>query len=131
MLKNDYVLRMIEELVAAIRRAVEKRRSGRGADAQQELAAASTAIVGLPLDALLMVDTPTLAGMLPEPERCAIAARLLKEWGELLDEEGDPRKATLAYKKAFNLYDWLDQRGALPREHDHPETLAWLVEELE
>jgi hypothetical protein len=124
-LKNDFILRIIEELVAALRRVMKLREEERDAEALVELDRLSKSVTGLGADALLL--THSLRSMLPEPERLAVVARLLKEYGEVRKE---PHVRMQAFRKAFAIYDLLDQKGALTDEHGHREAFAQLVERL-
>ena len=129
LIESDYIMRLVAQLTQALARILGLRRAGKVAEAEVELDAVARSLVGLDLESMGRLPASALAMLVAEPERCAVAARILKEHGELVWAR-DPAAATASWRKAFALLDGLDQRGALPPEAGAPETLAWLVKRL-
>ncbi len=147
MLQNDYIMRAIQQLVAALARIISAREAADFRGAGIALQAASKELTGLGIDAVLRMGIEGIVelfrpeGVL-EAERAAMMARLLKEYGVLLDARGYPEQAKSCYVKSFCLYDELekelgdDLEGALDPPGleelgNHTETFSWLVGKLE
>jgi hypothetical protein len=129
MFEKDYIIRAIEELFQAIARIRRARREARYGEARADIEATCRSITGLELEQARSMGHDALRAVLPEPERRAIVARLLSEYGETLAATGGDDGARYL-RAAFVLYDELDQRGELPSEGGHRETLTALVEQL-
>jgi hypothetical protein len=132
MFEKDYIIRAIEELFHALARIRRARREERHGEARADIEATCRSITGLELEQARSMGHDALRAVLPEPERRAIVARLLSEYGETLAATGGDGGADAgAYlRAAFVLYDELDQRDELPSEGGHREALAALVERL-
>ncbi len=147
MLHEDFIMRALQQLVAAIVRAVRDREVEDHEGSDAALQSATKELAGLNIDDILRMS---VAGILElftteeklEVEQAAMMARLLKEFGELQDSRGDPERARTSYVKAFCLYDELERSlenglsglldpPGLTELGSHPETLAWLVGKLE
>jgi hypothetical protein len=128
-LQNDYILRMVEQLTQALARILGLKRAGQLAEAEAELDTLARGLVGLDVTALARLPLAALGTVLVEPERRAMAARLLKEHGELVADR-DLVTAQAAWRKAFSLLDDLERQGVLPEDAGTAETLTWLVERL-
>src|ERR1043166_7849443 len=114
MFEDDYILRAVKQLAAAIARI-----AGLNDQAAHEkaLAAADQAwgdLLGIPPDLAASIDSATLAGMLREPAKIRLAARLLHEQARALAAQGDPVRAQLRYRRAMELL--LEARALDPSE---------------
>jgi hypothetical protein len=91
MLRDDYLLRMIERAVQLLASALTRRSAGdlEGAAADVEDALAET--LGPHRDLLDMVDTTTLASLVGEPVRLRAVADACAAHGDLLEAEGAPK----------------------------------------
>lgn len=103
MFRQDYLLRMIEQLAAAIARLAGFNDRG---EHDKALVAADQSwgkLLDAPLELIRAVDTPTLAAMLREPAKIRAAAQLVYEEGRALAGKGDPLHAALRYRRAMEL----------------------------
>jgi hypothetical protein len=117
MIREDYIIRLIKQLVAALARIVAKRQAGEYEAALAEAGKVWDDLIGQPPRELVdMVDTHTLAGMLKEPARMRVAAQLLIEEGRSYAGKGDPVHAAVCYRRAFELY--LEARVLEPADDD-------------
>ena len=111
MLKNDYILRAIEQFMQGLARVLKLREEGKEAEATTELDTLSRDLTGLDVESLLLTNVETLQTLVGDAQRLALVARLFKELGELAGSR-DCQRARNAYMKAFCLYDELEQQGA-------------------
>jgi hypothetical protein len=114
--RQDYLLRMIEQLAEAVRRIAGLRRAGDFAAARKSAEDEWEKLLGLSHDLVNVVDTPTLASMLREPANMRVAAHLLVEEARALASGGDPIHATLRYRTALELV--LEARALEPKTED-------------
>lgn len=113
---EDYILRLVQQLVAAIARIAGLNQRGAHDEA---LAAADRAwceLLDVPREMLDAVDTPSLAAMLREPAKLRLAARLFVEEAHALAGKGDPRLAAARLRRALELF--LEARATDPSEQD-------------
>lgn len=105
MIREDYIIRMIEQLAAFLARIVRKREAGDYAGALAEAGKAWDDLIGQPpRDLVDRLDTPTLAGLLGDAARMRVAAQLLTEEGRAYAGKGDPAHAAVCYRRAWELY---------------------------
>ncbi len=130
MIKSDYLLRLIEQFAEALRRVLRRKQDKQYEQAAQELNEFAQGLLGMDLATLAGMGVQALAVVAPEPERLALVARALKEYGEIVELSRDAAAASAFYKQAFLLYDALEQRGDLPGQGDHAATLQWLLGKL-
>jgi hypothetical protein len=118
MYRDDYLLRMIEQLVDAVARITGLNRR---AEHHQALVAADQALgeLGVAAELIHTVDPRTLAGMLREPARIRIAAQLLRESARALAGQGDAARARVRSRRALELL--LAARALEPAEQDPAE----------
>lgn len=151
MLRDDYIMRAIEDLVAALGRVVAAKGAEDYEAAGVALQTASHDLTGLGIDAVARMSVGGIVELFEadgvlEVERAAMAARLVMEYGELLERRGYPEDARPCYVKAFCLYDELGEeldgdpgegldaapdRPGLADLGSHRGTFTWLVEKLE
>lgn len=116
MFRQDYLLRMIDQLVLFIAHVSGLNNKG---DHDKALVAAEQAwakLLDAPLEMIYEVEGKTLAQMLREPARIRAGAQLLYEQGRALAASGDPVHAALRYHKAMELV--LEARALEPNEQD-------------
>lgn len=115
MFQNDYVMRLIKQVVHAIARMLELSEQG---DHDKALRQAETAweLLGVPQELVSVVDTATLADMLREPDKMRAAAQLSYEQGNVIKSAKDPMTAVAHYRRALELY--LELRTRAPKDED-------------
>ena len=117
MLRDDYIIRLIKQLGAALARIAGKRKAGEFDDALQEAGKGWDDLIGQPPRELVdVLDTRTLADMLREPAKMRAAAQLLIEEGRACAGKGDPVHAAVRYRRAWELY--LEARLIEPSDED-------------
>ncbi len=125
MFQRDYLLRMIEELVQALGRVMKLHEQGQSDQAREELETSITTLTGMSLEAVLKMPAAAILSMM-EAERAALLARFLVANGRM---QSSVETRRTAFRKAFDMLDALDQRGALNEEEDQA-TMAAVVDEL-
>ncbi len=116
MFREDYIIRLVQQLAAALARIAGLNRRG---DHDRALAAADQAwgeLLDVPRDLADAVNTATLVGMLREPAKMRLAAQLLCEEGRAFAGKGDPERAQLRYRRAIELT--LEARSIAPADQD-------------
>jgi hypothetical protein len=116
MFREDYIIRLIQQLVDAIARIAGLNRRGDHDKALAEAEQAWGQLLDAPPDLVDAVDTATLAEMLRSPEKMRIAAQLLHEEGRAFAGKGDPLHAGARYRRAMELV--LEARAVEPSEQD-------------
>src|SRR5688572_14684808 len=105
MLRDDYIIRLIKQLAAALARIVGKRKAGDYDGALQEVGKGWDDLIGQPPRELVdVLDTQTLAEMLREPDKMRVAAQLLIEEGRAHAGKNNPIHAAICYRRAWELY---------------------------
>ena len=115
MFRQDYILRLIEQLGEALRRMAGLNRKGEHAAALAELDAA-WARLDVPRELVEVVDTPTLAGMLRDPRTMRAVAGLFVEEARAKAATGDPVHAQVLTRRAMELH--LEARALDPSGED-------------
>lgn len=103
MFRQDYLMRLVQQLAEAIRRISGLNRSGHHDAA---LAAADQQwgeLLDAPRALIDAVDTPTLAAMLRDPAKLRAAAKLCHEEGRALAGKDCPAHAQRRYRRALEL----------------------------
>lgn len=114
--REDYILRLIKQLVDFVAKLAGLRQAGRFDEAIDEAGKGWDELLGHPRTIVEITDTPMLAALLGEPARMRVAARLLIEEGHARAGKGDPVHAAVCYRRAFELY--LEARAAAPEADD-------------
>lgn len=103
MYRQDYLMRMIQQLAESIARAAGFNRAG---DHDKALAATARAwdeLLDAPREVIATASAATLATLLRDPARMRAAAQLSYEEGRACDGKSDPRGAQLHYRRALEL----------------------------
>jgi hypothetical protein len=111
MFREDYILRLIEQVGEALRKLA-------GLNAKGDHGAALAGIdeawskLDVPRELVEVVDTPTLAGMLRDPRTMRLVAGLFVEEARALAGRGDPVHAHVLIRRAMELH--LEARAVDP-----------------
>ncbi len=112
-IEQDYVMRMIAELAAFLRRVRDLVRLGRAQDALDAIRDGCQALVGMDARVLELLDARTLFGQLA-PGKAGAAAALFAAQGDAWDSLGEPERARGARRRALELYLEMQLAGAPP-----------------
>ncbi len=115
MIREDYLIRLIKQFAGALARLLKLRQAGEHRAALQVADGLYDAL-GITRELVDVVDTPTLAGILRDPDRMRAAAQLFWEEGHLFKSQGDPLAASLRYRRAHELL--LEARAIAPTDDD-------------
>lgn len=116
MFRDDYLLRIIKQLVDAIARIAGYTNRGEYQQAIDEAGRAWTDVLGVPRELVEVMDSFELAKLLGDPEKIRTAARLLHEEARALAGKGDPLNAGLLNRRALELH--LEARDRDPASAD-------------
>jgi hypothetical protein len=98
--RDDYLVRQVKALAAALARLAGLRISGNLEEARAELTRAYTSVLGTQADLLRRVDSRTAAKLLGSPERIIALAQLLNEEAE---QEGEGERGAALRLRAAEL----------------------------
>jgi tetratricopeptide (TPR) repeat protein len=116
MIRQDWLMRLIEQLGEFVRRIAGLSEQGRYEEALHEADRAWSDLLGVPREVVDRVDGPTLAQLLREPAKQRAAAELLVTEARAFKGKGDPLHAALCYRRALELY--LEARAQDPQASD-------------
>lgn len=116
MFRQDYLLRMIEQLADFLARMAGHNRKREFDKTIEEASRAWTELLDVPRELVDVLDTPTLAATLREPAKMRAAAQLLVEEARAIAGKGDPLGAGQRYRRAYELM--LEARAIDPRDAD-------------
>jgi hypothetical protein len=102
MINDDYVMHLIRR-AQFVRRIVDYRQAGRLDEAMEEVERAWGELLDVPRELALGLDSPTLAGMLREPDRICAAARLSWEEGLIFEQRRNSLAATARCQRTLEL----------------------------
>ena len=134
MAQRDYILRLIEQAAAALRRALDLILGRKGSpDEVAEQLRAALGVTGLDLDIVRVLDGEALLLLIAptgeaEPGRCWLVAEALYLDGLEADLDDRAREARASFAKALMLFRLLEPDAVLPR--GFPEATA-RVREIE
>lgn len=109
MLTEDYLIRLINQALAALAAVVGLRTAGQYLEARALLDQMLEQLFGLRSDLIKRLDDPSLLDALTNQEvldtdRVCIAADLFKEQGNLFAAQNNAAESYLSYLRAFNFY---------------------------
>lgn len=104
MIRKDYIERLIEQFAAAMSALLKLRRERKAEEAQQLLRDTALSLLGMEYGTLTMADAASTAKLLGHPRRVAMLARLVAEEGELLEQTGEPARASTRWVLALELF---------------------------
>ena len=102
MIRQDYLLRVIQQAVQAIARMLGATQRGDFLEAQQE-ADNTYNLLGVPPDLVLRMDSASLAGLFAQPRKIRLLSKLLWHEGELLRAKKDPLNGLDRQRRAVEL----------------------------
>jgi hypothetical protein len=126
MFQNDYVMRLIKQVVQAIARMLTLSNEGSYDEAMRQ-AETAWELLGVPEELTTIVDSATLADMLRHPEKIRAASDLSRQQGDVIKAKRDPITAVSHYRRALELA--LEARARDPRDEDY-ETIRELVKRV-
>jgi hypothetical protein len=109
---EDYIIRLIQQLVAFIAHITRLNRNGEHDKALAAVERTWGELFDVPREMLDAVDTPSLVAMLREPAKIRLAAQLFVEEGRALAGKGDPLSAAVRFRRALELF--LEARAGDP-----------------
>jgi hypothetical protein len=136
MIRNDYIMKMIAQLVKALQQILRLKESGRHDDAMREIDQAMQRICGLNSLLVNTLSEESLAstlrgGVTIDHGKCLVLAELLKEEGDIYKLRGEDEESFARYHKSLYLYleaFTADEDLRLP---DYTEKIAAVVDELD
>jgi hypothetical protein len=114
--REDYIHRLIRQFAEFLARLSGVRDKGDHQKVIVETERAWDQLLGHPRELVEVIDSPTLAGMLRDPEKMRVAARLLMEEGKARGATNDPVHASICYRRAVEML--LEARAIAPAEED-------------
>lgn len=103
-IRKDLIERSIEQFAAALARLLKARQEQRFSDAQKLIRETSLSVLGMEYGALLMADAESTSRLLGSPARVTMLAKLVREDGELMKQQGDPLTADSRFLLSLELY---------------------------
>jgi hypothetical protein len=120
MYSEDYILRMVQQLAAAIARIAGLNQREQHDQALADADRAWGELLGdIPPEIAGSVDSRTLAGMLRQPARIRLASQILGEQARALAGQGDAAGAARRARRALELL--LEVRAAEATARHHPD----------
>ncbi len=99
--RDDYLLRMIREVMEALARIAGLRKEGKAAEALTEIDAARGLLLGPAAELVPRLDPASAAHVVGDPERILALARLVRAEAGVRAEEGDPARAGALRRRAL------------------------------
>jgi ABC-type transporter Mla MlaB component len=113
-IREDYIERLIEKLVAALAVLLKGGKAQRWEEVQEQLQQTSLSLFGLEYQMLVTVDAASVAALLEHPEKIKALARLLSAEAELLQRRGELPGAVDRWEHALELLEEARRRRATP-----------------
>ena len=104
MLKNDYILRLIEQFVRVLERIIGLKERGALHEALEFLQAETRRIIGMDGAMLEMLSPDEIARALASPDRIYVAARVVEEMRDIHAKDDEHVRATALGVRAVRLY---------------------------
>lgn len=119
LLTEDYLVRMINLMVAALYQMIGLREAGKYTEAQQVAASIMEQVFGMPVDVIRRLDDAVLLGNLTDQgvldtDRVLLLADLLMEDGALMAAQGHTGESFWSYLRALNFYLDVIRHGGAP-----------------
>jgi hypothetical protein len=103
LVQRDHILRMIEQIAAAIARILKRKTDGDLVGARQEVRQATMQLLGPASAMAMMVDSRTSANLVSDPRRLRLWSRLLDEDSGILRQMGDEKDAAKVDRRIVEL----------------------------
>jgi tetratricopeptide (TPR) repeat protein len=106
MFTEDYLMRIINQAIAALMTAIGLRKAGKYSEAQQVIQQAIEILTNLPANLIDQMDDGSILGMMTTQEhldtgRLVLLADLYQEHGEILFKLAQPVQASIAFASAL------------------------------
>ncbi|NOK36928.1 hypothetical protein HMI49_27340 [Corallococcus exercitus] len=103
-LRKDFIERAAEQFAAAIASILKARKEKRYADARNHIRDTALTVLGMEYGALVLADAESTSRLLGTAARTRMLAKLVREDGELMREQGDPLTADSRFLLSLELY---------------------------
>src|SRR5512136_2370405 len=108
MIREDYLMRLIEQFTRAMAQISGFRKAEQYPQAWEAIERAYGQLLGVDARLVHLLSEPDLIGFLktggePDPSKCVIAAELLCEEAEIHELQGKPEESRLRRRKALHL----------------------------
>ncbi len=113
-IREDYIERMIEKLVAALAALLKGGKGQRWEEVQDQLQQTSLSLFGMEYRMLVTIDVASVAELLGHPEKIKALARLVSAEAELLQQRGELPGAADRLEHALELLDEARRRRSTP-----------------
>jgi sugar diacid utilization regulator len=113
-IREDYIERMIERLVAALAAILKAGKSQKTDEAFNLVQQTSLSLFGMEYRMLITIDAGSVAGLLGHPEKIKALAKLVSAEAELLQQRGDTEGAAHRLGHALVLLQEVRRRRAAP-----------------
>lgn len=105
MFRDDWLLRVIRDVVDALARILKKKEEGKYEEALEDVRDALGKLLGPNAKLVGILDAATLAHMCPNAETVRALAELRREEADVLERQGDEAGSKKAARHALALYD--------------------------
>ncbi|RKH50099.1 hypothetical protein D7X96_25620 [Corallococcus interemptor] len=103
-LRKDFIERAVEQFAAAIASILKARKEKRYGDARNHIRETALTVLGMEYGALTLADAESTSRLLGTASRTRMLAKLVREDGELMREQGDPLTADSRFLLSLELY---------------------------
>ena len=108
MIRDDYILRMIDQIAAVVAKLLLKKTVKTAEEVRSDLESAAAQWIGLDYSTLLRLSRDSLHSLLssggkPDAEKCYAAAQLMFADARLREKQGAPEEAATLYAKSLDL----------------------------
>jgi hypothetical protein len=135
MLRQDYIMKMIEDFVRALAKVVLSRQTQNYAEASGELDNLSRLVSGLGLEHLKSLGAKGIVYVFgmnkeSETEKIFCSAKIMKEDGNMLEAEGKTENSLKSFRVAKELFEMVSVRE-FPEKDEALQELEFLKNKLE
>jgi hypothetical protein len=113
-IREDYIERMIERLVAALAAILKAGQSQKTEEALDLVHQTSLSLFGMEYRMLITIDAGSVAGLLEHPEKLKALAKLVSAEADLLQQRGDTEGAAHRLGHALALLEEARRRRTNP-----------------